>query len=631
MHFLVAATRSSVSHAKLRQFLILALRVLAVMMLILFLARPLAGGWLGWALRPAPDVILILVDRSASMEFKSAEGTGSQREESLRLLVDAARPFSESSHLVVIDSATRQAQEISSLKTLPTLSTVQPSDTAADIPGLFRVALRWLIENKAGGAEIWLASDLQKSNWRPNDPVWVDLVAQFQALPQRVQIRLLPMTDSESSDDSLRIAEFIPPSLRQKPQLRLSMLLERPTATVQQLPLSLTLNGAIAQREIRAEGSILRFRQTIDISNATNGGWGKFELVNDHNVRNNSVFFAYGPPASLRATIVTGDTRLGRLFQIASGNSESRVIDATQSTTEDFSKSSLIIWQGALPSGSTTDKLLQFAQTGGAVLFFPDANTNAVASSTSFLKTAWGETQLAPTPTGWPIQKWIEEEGPLAKTEEGFSLPVRDTKFMRRRSILGNPTILAAFTDGSPFLTREPQGQGQVFFCSSLPSIQWSELGDGPLLVPMIRRLLELGGRRLQSIRSIECGELTANDGAQPWVSMEGNSQDPRWNAGVYRSGETVMAVNRPALEDEREVLPVEEARKLFASLPMHLFNESGREKSALQGEVWRFFLGGMLIMLFVEGWLLLPKRRSDSVGNQPVSQTSGTSRPQTI
>src|SRR3954463_8524792 len=68
MRFLVSATRSSVSNTRLRQFLILLFRVLCVLMLILFVARPLAGGWLGWALSPAPDAILILLDRSASME-----------------------------------------------------------------------------------------------------------------------------------------------------------------------------------------------------------------------------------------------------------------------------------------------------------------------------------------------------------------------------------------------------------------------------------------------------------------------------------------------------------------------------------------------------------------------------------
>ena len=60
MRFLLSATRSSTSHAKLRQFLILLCRVLAVAMLILFLARPLAGGWLGWALSPAERVRSIM-------------------------------------------------------------------------------------------------------------------------------------------------------------------------------------------------------------------------------------------------------------------------------------------------------------------------------------------------------------------------------------------------------------------------------------------------------------------------------------------------------------------------------------------------------------------------------------------
>src|ERR1700722_19960306 len=45
MRFLVSATRNSVSHAKLRQFLVLFCRVMAVALLVLFLARPLAGGW----------------------------------------------------------------------------------------------------------------------------------------------------------------------------------------------------------------------------------------------------------------------------------------------------------------------------------------------------------------------------------------------------------------------------------------------------------------------------------------------------------------------------------------------------------------------------------------------------------
>ena len=66
----------SVNQAKLKQFLIVC-RVLAVAMLVLFLARPLAGGWLGWALSPAPDSCLfcstgLLAWTPSTEEFQNA-------------------------------------------------------------------------------------------------------------------------------------------------------------------------------------------------------------------------------------------------------------------------------------------------------------------------------------------------------------------------------------------------------------------------------------------------------------------------------------------------------------------------------------------------------------------------------
>ena len=90
MRFLMAASRSSMNQARLRQWIVLLLRVLAVTALILFLARPLAGGWVGWAFASAPDAILILLDRSASMEAVDRPGGTSRREAALRLISAAA-------------------------------------------------------------------------------------------------------------------------------------------------------------------------------------------------------------------------------------------------------------------------------------------------------------------------------------------------------------------------------------------------------------------------------------------------------------------------------------------------------------------------------------------------------------
>ena len=125
MRFLVSATRSTTARSKLRQFLILACRVLAVAALIFFVARPLAGGWLGWALSSAPDAILILLDRSASMETQN-NGT-SRRQEAIQMLTQAAGQFEETSHLILIDSVTRAPQEISRATNLAQLPITAPA------------------------------------------------------------------------------------------------------------------------------------------------------------------------------------------------------------------------------------------------------------------------------------------------------------------------------------------------------------------------------------------------------------------------------------------------------------------------------------------------------------------------
>src|ERR1700733_16003300 len=67
MIFLRAAQRMNKGLSRLRQILILALRVLAVAAIILVVTRPLSGGWLGLT-GGAPDTVMILLDRSASME-----------------------------------------------------------------------------------------------------------------------------------------------------------------------------------------------------------------------------------------------------------------------------------------------------------------------------------------------------------------------------------------------------------------------------------------------------------------------------------------------------------------------------------------------------------------------------------
>ena len=603
MQFLLAATRSSTSHAKLRNLLILLMRVLAVLTLLLFLARPLVGGWMGWALAAAPDAILLLVDRSASMESRVAGADESLREYALKMLAKAAEEFEHASHLVLLDSATRQASELPSAASLLKWPDTQPTDTAADLPAMLQTALDWLIENQAGTAEIWIASDLQASNWKPDDPRWETLITAFDSLPQKVRIRLLATTQESPDNASISVAQL---SRQQGGDVRLAADLNRSQADTGRATISSTLNGVATELEAKVTGQSTRWRHRFAVGDQA-GGWGKLELPADGNPRDNITYYRYSddhPPTGL---VVTGSA-LGPLWQAAAsaagrdGRTPAKRYAPDDVTPADLRDATLVVWQAPLPEGEMAGALRRFADEGGRVIFFPPNK----AATARFAGLGWGEKQTSGD-AGFAVGRWDEDQGPLANTDEGLLLPLAKLGVRQRQQVVGQAAVLAAFDDGQALLVRQSLGQGEVYFCATLPLLAWSEMGDGLVVVPMLQRLLATGSRRLQRDSVAECGQIGAGDLQLEWTSIEtGQRGDVQTQAGVYQSGDRWLVVNRPAAEDEFERVGDEAVSGLFGTLSFQLF-QAQRDDTALQGEIWRMFLFLMLLALLIEAWLIRP------------------------
>ena len=79
------------------------------------------------------------------------------------------------------------------------------------------------------------------------------------------------------------------------------------------------------------------------------------------------------------------------------------------------------------------------------------------------------------------------------------------------------------------------------------------------------------------------------------------------------------MAVNRPAAEDDPEMLDSGEIKKLFGDLPLQMLQDRRVDTGQLQGEIWRLFLFLMLLLLLGEG-LLDSARQKDP----PPPKTAG-------
>lgn len=612
MQFLVSATRSSVSHAKLRQFLILLLRVLAVLMLILFLARPLAGGWLGWALSPAPDVIMILLDRSASMETKLPGSNTTRREQALASLAQAAKQFQDTTHLVLLDSASRKAQELPRAANLQEAPMTGATDTAADMPALFQAAINWLIENNSGTTEIWIASDLQRTDWKPQDGRWKNLIAQAGSLPQKIRVRFLAFNQEADNNLAVTLKEVARRKKGDLHELTFVLELQRSkSAATATTPLSLRMGDTRSEMQAPLEGQATRWRKSVPLRGEKAAGWGSIEAPADANGRDNVAYFVFGPETPVKASVISEDRTVGRFLRLASGVISAAAAESAKGGEDNWSQNTLLVWQSPLPPEGMAGRVRTFVEEGGAVLFMPPTQ----AAPGQFEGIGWGEIETAPTEAGFHIGRWVEEEGPLAKTDEGVGLPVSQVVFSKRRAITGAKNILAAFEDGTPFLIRQTIGRGEAYFCASLPGKQWSTLDEGPVLVPMIQRLLTQGSRRLQSFSTIGAGELTAAEAARKWTSLDSQTaKDPRYDAGVYRSNERMLAVNRPTEEDEPDRMDLEETQKLFGELPFQMLLDKRGKQDQLQGEVWRYFLVGMLLFLIGEGILIMP-RAADAKG----------------
>ena len=169
MMFLLDAKRMTSGMARLRQVLILLARTLAVACLIFAVARPLASGWLGLAAGGAPETVIVVLDRSASMEQQNLTTGMSKRAAALEKLTEFLETTGRGNgtQLVLIESTENVAREVDSLEALRALPETAATATTADIPGMLHTALEYTTTNQIGRTDVWVCSDLRSNDWDP--------------------------------------------------------------------------------------------------------------------------------------------------------------------------------------------------------------------------------------------------------------------------------------------------------------------------------------------------------------------------------------------------------------------------------------------------------------------------------
>ena len=277
MMFLLAAQKMARGYSRLRQWLIIFFRVLAVAALLFAASRPLASGWLGLAAGGHADTTIILLDRSPSMQQRSVATEDSKLDTGLKQLKRTLETLG-SSRWVLIESATREPRELNSPGDLLNLPNTGPTSASADFPLMLQAAHDYIRDNRAGQTEIWICSDLQETDWTADSARWGMLRDTFLEFPQGIRFHLLAYPQLAATNVSIRIKEVRRQVIKDGAELRVSIVLSRQGNCDEKviIPVQFEIEGARSVITVELTGESVELKDhLIPIEHTYQRGWGR--------------------------------------------------------------------------------------------------------------------------------------------------------------------------------------------------------------------------------------------------------------------------------------------------------------------------------------------------------------------
>jgi hypothetical protein len=633
MRFLLEANRMSRGYARIRQWLILLFRTLAIAGLIFMISRPLASGWLGLSGGGRADTTLVLIDRSPSMRQVGQGTVTSKIETGVAQLVQTLGMLG-STRWVLIDSKSAEPREIESPVAILNSPSAQATSASTSLPTMLQAAHDYIKNNRTGETEVWICSDLRANDWNAQSGRWKSLRDSFQEFKQSVRFHLLAYPSPAPEDVSIRVTNVERQTSGDGAALLISLKLTREgnsgtedsasgTSNISKgklrLPVRFEIEGASSELPIEFESREFELKNhRIPLAGDHPKGWGRISIPSDLNPADNEYFFVFDDPPPRRTILVAEGDEEVRPLELAASiaadptvKCEVEAVAAEQLSSVRWEDVALLLWQAPLPTGDTADMIKQFVDRGGRVVFFPPKLPNMDA----IFDVSWTKWNEPPEPLR--TESWWGDADLLARTQSGAAVPVGEMIIRRYCGLDGEFTPLATLPENTPLVARVTTDRGGVYFCATTSSMDDATLGtDGVALYVMIQRALAAGAAELGNSLQLNAGDRFPTT-ADSWTKLAGAedvlSTEFPYHAGVYTAGERTLAVNRSAPEDHAAILSDAQVAALFRGLEFDRVDDRAGNVAALTREVWRLFLGAMLVAIVAEAGLCIPRVASKS------------------
>ena len=506
MRFVRRSHQASLSKLRLKHLILLAMRILAIVLLALLIARPQWPQWEAVAETDVPTAAVVVVDNSGSMGYVHRGQTVLARgKERARQVIDSL-PAGSRVAILPTHLASTKAALLSDRKLLAEqLAAVEATHGSRTLGSTIQRALTLLEETDLPRKEVYIVSDMTERSWRE-----VRIVG-----GKDVAFIVLNCAGGEDANISLGQVRLDRSSAPQGAEVTVETLI-RSTQVAGELDVRVTLDGRVVEsrpvdlRGGAAAGVALTFSPTrVGLAHGT----VEFDQADPLAMDNVRYFtLQVGPPAEALiardpATIGRGDPTsflMGHAVAPPASDGAAawlrrRIIPADRMDAAALAAVRMVILADvASLSGKQWGELEQFVRGGGHVwvvigsLVSPASYNSPEAQR--LLPAAVGDMEVLADRIGWRRPKPGEPMlQPFAADANPPLSQVRCERRFRLASTAADAHVPLRYADDAPAILTRKVGEGSTVLWNFSPTREFSNLAglqQFPILAQRTARLL---------------------------------------------------------------------------------------------------------------------------------------------
>jgi hypothetical protein len=504
--FLKELNKNKIRRIKIRQWLLLMLRTLLILLIVLAFSRPALQGTFGMTGTRAASTIVILLDNSASMSLNNERGRFlTQAQNRASQIVSLLQPDDEVYFLRLTDlpkpTTEQPVRDRTILENLISATEVGYAFRTVD-EGLRTIA-GILQRSKNFNKEIYIITDGQQASFTAAG------TEREKELLFEPNVKVFYSSLSGKASDNISLERVtVPPSLLHvgKPFSVNAVIMNHGAASVQNHLVTVSFDGQRVMQKSVSVGSGERATLEFSLTPKRSGAlFGMVELESDLFEDDDRYLFAVNIPDRIGAAVIAGSERYSRYILAAmdaatavdpSSPVTGEVIPPSRMTTTSLAQHDVVITTGlANVNGAQQEAIQQYVRNGGSLFFFPSADTSGY--SYNYLKDM-GLSELTLSRTSsvfenvdlqYPIFNGMFEQSRSGKKERTNIESPSVSMSLHPRSESSLRSIIS-LSNGRSFLWMTRFGRGKILGVSVPATNDWSDFPVKGIFVPLIYQSL---------------------------------------------------------------------------------------------------------------------------------------------